>query len=194
MAKNVIANEIVNEVANDVIVKSASRNTVEDTVKNAEAMEGKTERVKSELAKAYERAEAAALELFRTSHLSEVQNMMAKCITKAIADEAENMTKRELAAESKTLTQIINEGKAESKGFTVRFSDTEKDGIIEVPAETLHDMFNAAKQSMLKVKMAERERKAAEAAAAEAKRLELAATIGVTPEMLAQLKELGVIK
>ena len=120
--------------------------------------------------------------------------MMAECITKAISDEAENMAKRELTAESKTLTQIINEGRAESKGFTVRFSDTEKDGIIEVPAETLHDMFNAAKQSMLKVKIAERERKAAEAAAAEAKRLELAATIGVTPEMLAQLKELGVIK
>ena len=119
---------------------------------------------------------------------------MADCITKAIADEAENMTKRELAAESKTLTQIINEGKAESKGFTVRFSDTEKDGIIEVPAETLHEMFAAAKQSMLKVKIAERERKAAEAAAAEAKRIELAASIGVTPEMLAQLKELGVIK
>lgn len=188
--KNMTA-EIANEVKN---VKGATRNTIDDTVKNAEAMEGKQERVKSELAKAYERAEAAAAALFRESYLSQVQTMMAECITKAIADEAENMTKRELAAESKTLTQIINEGKAESNGFTVRFSDTEKDGIIEVPAETLHEMFAAAKQSMLKVKIAERERKAAEAAAAEAKRLELAATIGVTPEMLAQLKELGVIK
>ena len=182
-----MANEVVN-------VKGASRNTNEDTIKNAETMEGKAERVKSELAKAYERAEANAASLFRESYLSQVQNMMAECITKALAEEADKMEARELAAEAKTLKQIINEGKTESKGFTVRFSDTEKDGIIEVPAETLHDMFNAAKQSMLKVKIAERERKAAEAAAAEAKRLELAATIGVTPEMLAQLKELGVIK
>lgn len=194
MAKKNIANEIVNEVANDVIAKGASRNTVADTVKNAEVMEGKQERAKSELAKAYERAEAAAAAAFREKYLAEVQGIIETCIVEALQAEADKMQEKENAAEAKTLAQVINEGRKESNGYKIRFSDTEKDGIIEVPAEDLHTMFAAAKQSMLKVKIAERERKAQEAKEAEEKRLELAASVGVSPEMLAKLKELGVIK
>ena len=55
-------------------------------------------------------------------------------------------------------------------------------------------MFAAAKQSMLKVKIAEREEKKAAAAAEEARKLEVMASLGITPEQLQALKAAGVIK
>ena len=171
----------------------AGKESASDKFNAAANMEGKQERVKSELAKAFERAEVLAGEIFRSEYLSKVQEMQALCISKALETEAERAEQREQTNEAKVIRQILSDGKEESKNFTVRFSDTEN-GMTENEAITLHEMFGAAKQSMLKVKIAERERKAAEAAAEEARKLEVMASLGITPEQLQALKEAGVIK
>jgi len=174
------------------MTKKAGKQSASEKFDAAQAMEGKAERVKSELAKAYDRAEAAAVELFRSKYLREVQTMIEGCICEALAVERDNFAARE-EKEAKVIEQILTKGREESAGFTVRFSDTEQ-GMTESAAEDLHSMFAAAKQSMLKVKIAEREEKAAAAAAEEERKLSVMAELGVTPEQIAALKAAGVIK
>lgn len=170
----------------------AGKESASDKFNNAAVMEGKQERVKSELAKAYDRAEAKAVELFREKHLAEVQTMIEGCICEALAVERDKFAARE-EKEAKVIEQILTKGREESDGFKIRFSDTEN-GMTETAAEDIHTMFAAAKQSMLKVKIAEREEKAAAAAAEEERKQKVMEEVGVTPEMLAALKAAGVIK
>ena len=174
------------------VTKGAKRETNDDKFAAAAVMEGKQERVKSELAKAYERAEAKAFELFRERHLHEVQVMFEGVICEALAAERDKFAARE-EREAAIIEQILTTGREESAGFTVRFSDTEQ-GITESAAEDLHTMFAAAKQSMLKVKIKEREEREAAAKAEEERKLAVMQSLGITPEQLAALKEAGVIK
>lgn len=170
----------------------AGKQSASEKFEQAAVMEGKQERVKSELAKAYERAEAKAFELFRERHLHEVQVMFEGVICEALAEEQKKLEAREIS-EHKVIGQILTKGREESAGFTIRFSDTEN-GLTETAAEDLHTMFAAAKQSMLKVKIAEREEKAAAAAAEEERKLAVMQELGVTAEQIAALKAAGVIK
>lgn len=180
------------EKATNVMKKSSSKQSASEKFDNALVMEGKQERVKSELAKAYDRAEEKAFDLFRTRHLHEVQVMFEGCICEALAAEQKRFEEQE-SNEAKVIAQILTVGREESAGFTIRFSDTEQ-GLTETAAEDLHNMFAAAKQSMLKVKIKEREEKAAAAKAEEERKLAVMASLGITPEQLAALKEAGVIK
>ena len=170
----------------------AGKQSASEKFDAAAVMEGKQERVKSELAKAYERAEAKAFELFRERHLHEVQVMFEGVICEALAIEKDRFAARE-EKEAAIIEQILTKGREESDGFKIRFSDTEQ-GMTESAAEDLHTMFAAAKQSMLKVKIAEREEKAAAAKAEEERKAAVMASPGITPEQLAALKEAGVIK
>lgn len=179
------------EKAINVIKKGAAKQSASEKFDAAAAMEGK-ERVKSELAKAYERAEIKAAELFRARHLHEVQTMIEGCICEALSEEQARLEAKHIP-ESKVIAAVLNKGREESAGFTIRFSDTEQ-GMTETAAEDLHTMFAAAKQSMLKVKIAEREEKKAAAAAEEARKLEVMKSLGITPEQLEALKAAGVIK
>ena len=197
-----ITKKVVAEKTKEVKATSAkaSKQSVNDKLVNATVMEGKVERVKSELSKAYERAEVAALEMFNTDCLAEVQKMISTRIELALIRERDRFIQRDkvnesstFAAEIRTLNAIITKGKEETKGFTIKFSDTEN-GMTETDANDLHTMFAAAKQSMLKVKIAEREEKAAAAAAEEQRKLEVMQSVGITPEQLAALKAAGVIK
>lgn len=189
-----LAVKAVAEKAQEVKATSAKagKESVSDKIQAAAVMEGKAERVKSELAKAYDRAEAKAFELFREKHLAEVQTMFEGCICEALTIEKDRFAARD-EKEAKVIEQILTKGREESDGFKIRFSDTEQ-GMTETAAEDLHTMFAAAKQSMLKVKIAEREEREKAAAAEEARKLEVMANLGITPEQLAALKEAGVIK
>lgn len=197
-----ITKKIVAETTKEVKATSAKagKESASDKLTNATLLEGKVERVKSELSKAYERAEVAAAEMFANDCLAEVQKMIATRIELALIRERDRFIKRDEVNESatftseiRTLNAIITKGKEETKNFTVKFSDTEN-GMTETPATDLHTMFAAAKQSMLKVKIAEREEKAAAAAAEEERKLAVMEEVGITPEQLAALRAAGVIK
>lgn len=197
-----ITKKVVAEVTKETKATSAKakKESANEKFASAAIMEGKTERAESELSKAYKRAEVAAMEMFNRDCLSEVQKMIATRIELALIQERDKFANKDKANESnsfvseiRTLNAIITKGKEETKGFTIKFSDTEN-GMTETPATDLHTMFAAAKQSMLKVKIAEREEKAAAAAAEEARKLEVMQSIGITPEQLAALKAAGVIK
>lgn len=175
----------------------ASKESANDKLQAAVLLEGKQERAKSELSKAFERAEIKAAEMFNTDCLAKVQEMISSRIEMALIQERNMFKQRNVnggfSAEIRVLEQIITKGKQETDGFKVRFSDTEN-GLTSTPATDLHTMFAAAKQSMLKVKIAEREEKAAAAAKEEERKLEVMKEVGITPEQLAALKAAGVIK
>ena len=192
--KNLAEKVAKSEKATNVVEKSNAKQTSNEKFENSAKMEGeeKAARVKSELAKAYDRAEVKANELFRERCLASVQNMVFDCIREALTEERDKLQAREIK-EYKVITQILEKGASETANFTIKYSDTES-GLTETPAEDLHTMFTAAKQSMLKVKIAEREEKAAAAAAEEERKLSVMAELGVTAEQIAALKAAGVIK
>lgn len=194
-----ISKKVAAETAKQVKQTSAkaSKESAADKLQAAVLLEGKQERAKSELSKAFERAENRAAELFNSDCLAKVQEMIASRIELALIQERNLFKQRNInggfSAEIRVLDSILSKGKEESNGFKVRFSDTEN-GLTATPATDLHTMFAAAKQSMLKVKIAEREEKAAAAAKEEERKLEVMKEVGITPEQLAALKAAGVIK
>lgn len=188
-----LANAVATAESKKATTGKAASMTASDKFENAAAMEGKQERVKSELAKAYERAENAAAEIFRTDYRAQVQQIYADCISRALEAEAERAESREQEREARVLRQILTEGKEQSAGYTIRFSDTEN-GMTENEEDTLHGMFTAAKQSMLKVKIAERERKAEEERKEQERKEQVMQQLGVTAEQIAALRAAGVIK
>ncbi len=164
-----------------------------DKLQNSIKMEGKVERAESELSKAYKRAEEAANTMFLNDCLEEIKTMISSRIEIALIQQRDFMSKKGLLSEARVLDSIITRGKEETNGFRIKFSDTEN-GLTETPATDLHTMFAAAKQSLLKVKIAEREEKAAAAAAEEERKLAVMEEVGITPEQLAALRAAGVIK
>lgn len=190
-----ISKKVMAETTKQVKATSAKagKESVSDKFTSAAVMEGKPERVKSELAKAYERAEAAANTMFINDCTEEIQNMISSRIEIALIQQLDLLEKRGLSSEARVIDSIITRGKEETNGFRIKFSDTEN-GLTETPATDLHTMFAAAKQSLLKVRIAEREEKAAAAAAEEERKLAVMEEVGITPEQLAALRAAGVIK
>lgn len=190
-----ITKKVVAETTKQVKATSAKagKESVNDKFAAAAVMEGKPERVKSELAKAYERAEVAANTMFLNDCMEEVKTMISTRIELALIQQRDLLTKKGLTSEARVLDSIITRGKEETNGFRIKFSDTEN-GLTETEASDLHTMFAAAKQSLLKVKVAEREEKAAAAAAEEERKLAVMEEVGITPEQLAALRAAGVIK
>lgn len=190
-----ISKKVMAETTKQVKAASAKagKESVNDKFAAYAVMEGKPARVKSELAKAYDRAEEAANTMFLNDCMEEVKTMISTRIEIALIQQRDLLTKKGLNSEARVLDSIITRGKEETNGFRIKFSDTEN-GLTETEASDVHTMFAAAKQSLLKVKIAEREEKAAAEAAEEERKLAVMEEVGITPEQLAALRAAGVIK